>query len=507
MVRELLMAVDLGTSFVKSGVYDLNGECIAVASEAVRDERPAPGIFIQHGEELVDSVIRCIRKAADQIPDRMKDVEAIAFTGQMAGFMGVDKNWNDVTGWSCSLDTRFTPYAEKQMKQLSDEFLSISGTNSPLFSTKYEWFKNDYPREADRIAKYLMISGYVIGKLGEVPIDEAVMDGSFLAWTGLADVKNRSWSEVICEKLKIPERFLPRISQSNEIVGHLSKKAAETTGLRSGIALISGAGDKIAGCVGANVLKKGDMIFEAASYAGLSCLVDDFRPDYEQRYFDILDGAFPDDLYAHYYIPGSGITLNWFMDHFARKGEESLGEAFARMDAKVGQIPPGSEGLMAIGMMGGTAMPFDGALKGVWMGFNWVHREEHFYRALQESFSYAVSTAIDRINAKYPDCGQDTVKIIGGGARSRVWTQMLADVSQKTFERLDREDIALWGACLLAADGIGLFGDVRKAAEEHVHVKEVYRPNRELAGRYAELKEQYNRYAKELSPYCKALKS
>ncbi len=289
--------------------------------------------------------------------------------------------------------------------------------------------------------------------------------------------------------------------------GHLSKKAAETTGLRSGIALISGAGDKIAGCVGANVLKKGDMIFEAASYAGLSCLVDDFRPDYEQRYFDILDGAFPDDLYAHYYIPGSGITLNWFMDHFARKGEESLGEAFARMDAKVGQIPPGSEGLMAIGMMGGTAMPFDGALKGVWMGFNWVHREEHFYRALQESFSYAVSTAIDRINAKYPDCGQDTVKIIGGGARSRVWTQMLADVSQKTFERLDREDIALWGACLLAADGIGLFGDVRKAAEEHVHVKEVYRPNRELAGRYAELKEQYNRYAKELSPYCKALKS
>ena len=104
-------------------------------------------------------------------------------------------------------------------------------------------------------------------------------------------------------------------------MGHLSKKAAETTGLRSGIALISGAGDKIDGCVGANVLKKGDMIFEAASYAGLSCLVDDFRPDYEQRYFDILDGAFPDDLYAHYYIPGSGITLNWFMDHFARKGE------------------------------------------------------------------------------------------------------------------------------------------------------------------------------------------
>ena len=129
------------------------------------------------------------------------------------------------------------------MEKLSDEFLSISGTNSPLFSTKYEWFKNDFPGEADRIAKYLMISGYVIGKLGEVPIEEAVMDGSFLAWTGLADIKNRSWSETICKKLEIPQGFLPRISQSNEIVGRLSQKAAEAAGLRSGIALVSGAGD------------------------------------------------------------------------------------------------------------------------------------------------------------------------------------------------------------------------------------------------------------------------
>ncbi len=506
MKKELLAAVDLGTSYVKSGVYNLDGECIAGASEAVKNERPSPGIFIQHGEELVDSVIRCIRKIAEQIPERMKDVEAVAFTGQMAGFMGVDKDWNDVTGWSCSLDTRFAPYAEKQMKQFENEFLSISGTNSPLFSTKYEWFKNDFPEEAGKIAKYLMISGYVIGKLGDVPIEDAVMDGSFLAWTGLADVKNRSWSDEICNKLGIPKWFLPRISQSNEIVGYLSEKAAKATGLRSKIALVSGAGDKIAGCVGAGVLKKGDMIFEAASYAGLSCLVDEFRPDYEKRYFDILDGAFPGDLYAHYYIPGSGVTLNWFVDNFARNNNESLGDAFRRIDEKSDRLKPGCDGLMAVGMMGGTAMPFDGDLKGIWMGFNWAHKKEHFYRALQESFSYAVSTAIDRMNEKYPDCGQKTVKLIGGGAKSKVWAQMLADVSQKTFERLDREDVALWGACILAANGIGLIDNVGKTAEENVHVKEVYKPRESYAERYNELKQQYNRYAKELSPYCKGLK-
>lgn len=505
MKNELLMAIDLGTSFVKAGVYNLDSECIAIADEEVKSKRPSPGIFIQDGEELVNSVLRCMRKVAEQLQQRVKDVEAISFTGQMAGFMGVDKNWGDVTGWSCSLDTRYTPYADRQMEQLKDDFLAISGTNAPLFSTKYEWFKNDFPGEAEKIAKYMMLSGYVIGKLGEVPIEEAVIDGSLLAWTGLADIKHRSWSKVICDKLEIPEKFLPRVSQSNEIVGHLSAKAAELAGLRSGIPLVSGAGDKIAGCVGANILNKGDIIFEAASYAGLSCLVDDFRPDFEQRYYDILAGAYPGDMYAHYYIPGSGITLNWFMDTFARENGMSLGEAFAKMDAKVDQLQPGCDGLMAVGMMGGTAMPFDGNLKGIWMGFNWAHRQEHFYRALQESFSYAVSAAIDRIEEKYPDCEKKNVCIIGGGAKSKVWTQMLADVTQRTFERLNREDIALWGACMLAAHGIGLVEDVKKTAAEHIQVKEVYRPRPEYMERYQELKAQYIRYARELSPYCKDL--
>ena len=157
---------------------------------------------------------------------------------------------------------------------------------------------------------------------------------------------------------------------------------------------------------------------------------------------------------------------------------------------------------MAIGMLGGTAMPFNSDLKGIWMGANWAHRAEHFYRALLESFSFAAATAIGRINALYPQCGQDTVRIIGGGARSKVWTQMLSDVTQKKFERLDREDIALWGACLLAGSAAGLVEDIRKKSKEHIHVKETYEPRSELADRYKELRQQYVEYEKNLTPYC-----
>ncbi|MDD3795391.1 MAG: FGGY family carbohydrate kinase, partial [Lachnospiraceae bacterium] len=407
--------------------------------------------------------------------------------------------------WSCSLDTRYAPYAEKQLEQMAEKFLAVSGTSSPLFSAKYEWFANDFPLKSKQIAKYMMLSGYVIGKLGEVAIDEATIDGTLLTWTGLADVRNRKWSDVICEKLKISSNRLPRICTSDEIVGFLSETAAVNTGLRSGIPLISGAGDKIAGCVGANILNKGDMIFEAGSYAAVSCLVDDFRPDFKRKYFDVVAGAFPEDLYAHYYIPGSGISFNWFMDNFVRTKDEKLKDAFARMDENVEKIVPGCEGLMAVGMMGGTTMPFDGNLKGIWMGFNWAHKEAHFYRALQESFSYAIASAIERMEVMYPECPRKNVKVIGGGAKSKVWIQMLSDVSGRTFECIDREDAALWGASLLAAKGIGLVSDIKQKAAQFIHVKKTYCPQAEYRVQYQKLKDQYNRYAVELSPYCKNL--
>lgn len=97
MKEILLMAVDLGTSFIKAGVYNTESQCIAIEMEPVKDYRPKPGVFIQKGEELLASVIACMKKVGEKIGDRKKNIAAISFTGQMSGFMGVDKDWNDIT--------------------------------------------------------------------------------------------------------------------------------------------------------------------------------------------------------------------------------------------------------------------------------------------------------------------------------------------------------------------------------------------------------------------------
>lgn len=498
MEGTVLLAVDLGTSFIKVGAYDTKSRCIALEMEPVKDYRPGPGVFIQKGIELEESVVKCLCKVTERLGDRRKEVAAIAFTGQMSGFMGVDKDWNDITTWSCSLDSRYMPYAEKQMEKYKDMFLCTGGTNFPQMAPKYEWFKSEFPEESKKIAKYLMISGYVIGRLGDISVEEAVMDRSYTQWTGLADVQNDRWSEEICGAIGLDTGYLPGIVNSNQICAHLNKKTADLTGLTEGIPLVSGAGDKAAGCLGAAVVDYGDTIFEASSYGEISCCVPEYRADIMERRLDVIPSAIPGDFFTTHFVAGSGITLDWFMEQFIGNSGKSSKECFAYMEEKMRDIEPGCNGVMAMGLLGGSSMPLDGSLRGMFMGFDWSHGPEHFYKALLESFTYDFTLALGRIENLYPEYPIHHVSIIGGGAKSPVWTQMCAYVQNKTYMTLDREDVAMWGAAILAGNAVGVFPDLKETAKKYVHREKHYKPYPEMGVKYQKYMQLYKEYMEEL---------
>lgn len=505
MEKTLFMAVDLGTSFIKAGVYDTDSRCVAEALEPVKDYRPAPGVFIQKGGELFDSVLACMRAVADRLGGDAGAVAAISFTGQMSGFMGVSEDWEDITTWSCSLDSRYMPYADRQMERLRDQFLTIDGTNFPQMAPKYAWFAAEYPEQAKKIAKYLMISGYVIGRLGNLPIEDAVMDRSYASWTGLADINRDAWSAEICDAVGMERRFLPRIVNSNYICGSLDGEMARAVGLKSGIPLVSGAGDKVAGCLGAGAVSPGDMNFEASSYGEISCCVEEYRPELEERRLDVLAAAVPGLYYATHFIAGSGITLDWYVNSFVRRPEESLGDAFLRIEEKMLGLAPGSGGVMAIGLLAGSSMPLEGSLRGLWMGHDWSHGPEHFQRALLESFSYDFALALEKIRKLYPEYDLGCVKMTGGGAKSLVWPQMSADVSRMPYCTVNRKDVSMWGAAMLAGNAVGVFGDLKETARKYVSVERTYQPDPEMYARYQPYMELYRDYCAELLPFYKRL--
>ena len=505
MAEHLYMGVDLGTSFIKTAVYDLTGKQYAAASEPVADERPQPGVFLQHGEQLYESVCRCIAKAAGDLAEDAGRIAAIAFTGQMAGSMGVDGNWQDITTWSCSLDSRYLPYSARQLREFGEEFYRFSGTSSPVMCGKYEWFATDFPKEAERIRKYVMLNGYMIGKLSGIDIQDAAIDYSLIAWTGLADIKQGRWSEKICGELDIPLDLLPKIGGCSDIGGYLSKEAALRLGLPSGIPLILGAGDKVAGCIGAGVSHDGDKIFEASSYAALSVQVDSFRPDTAQKEFDIIGNIRRDRYYVHKYLQGSGITLDWFINEFVLQEGEKSADAFRRIEKLASKVPAGSDHMISIGLLGGSAMPFEPDQKGLFFGHTWSHGKGHFYRSLLEGFTFELAGLLSRVDAMYPEYTDGVIKLIGGGAKSGIWPQMMADVTGRTFAVLSRDDVALWGAALLGAAGIGDVPDIAETANAAVSVTALYEPDPVQNAVYRPYIEQYSRLRRELQNYYAAL--
>lgn len=497
MKEQLFMAVDLGTSFIKTGVYDLNGRCLASASESVQDERPSAGVFIQRGDMLWESAKNCMKKITRSLGTDAERICAMAFTGQMAGSIGVDENWNDITTWSCSMDSRYLPSAEYQRKCFADQMFTIGGTNSPVMCAKYDWFRNEFPDEHKRIAKYMMLNGYMIGKLSKQPIDEAKIDTTLITWTGMADIARRSWSEELCSSMGIDIQHLPEIVASTSVGGYLDADIAAELGLKSGIPLVMGAGDKVSGCVGANVLHPGELIFEASSYGAISCMAEETRLDADKRNYDIIGAADGLHYYAHKYIQGSGIVIDWFVREFF-DGDISKAEAAA-------EAAKGSGRMLSIGLLSGSAMPFDSEMRGAFLGHTLGNDRGGFYRALLEGFTYDLALTLESICSQYPEYKTDEIKLIGGGAKSAIWPQMLADVTGYRYSLLDRRDVALWGTAILAAAGVGATADITELSGRHVSKVKTFTPDAKANAAYAPYVRLYERCTRELHDIYAAL--
>ncbi len=494
-----IAAIDLGTSFIKTYIYSCNGDCVSNAERAVYIDSPKPGTFIQKGEYLFSAVLECLEKALKGFihPERLK---AIAFTGQMAGFMGIDEQLNDITGWSCSLDTRYYPYAVDILKKYNKELLEIAGTNSPLMAPKIKWFENEYPMEAKKISKYLMISSYIAAKFAKSSMDEITIDSSYITWTGLADINKCQWSEKLCSAFDIDIIKLPKIVKANEILGYLDEEYSRRLGLANDIALVSGAGDKVSGIVGTSFDKKGNLIFEASSYGAISCIAESFIPNMKTKNYDILPNAIDDKYILHKYIPGSGIVLKWFVDNYCNS------KSFMDLDLAASKIKAGSNGLLGIGLLSGSNMPFDEDIKGMFIGHNLAHRPEHFYRALLESYAYEIALTIDSIKELYHIEKFDSIKMIGGGADSLIWGQIIASVTNIRVDILSRSDVALWGAVLFAGNAIGVFDDIQATSENYISIKKCYYPIEEDVKKYQKYKELYIKLIKETKTYYKEIR-
>jgi len=495
MAKTYLIGVDLGTMGTKAAIFDTEGNLVSLAFEESKLFYPKPGWVEQDPDDIYFSSLRTIKDCLERSGVEPGQVAALAFDGQMAGIGTIDTQWQTPTVYDSWLDTRCAPYIDR-MSEHQDLIIENSG-GPPTYchGPKIMWWRDEEPEVFSRIHKFVVPGGYTAGRMAGLEGDDAFIDYTYLHFSCLSDVRKAEWSEDLCHLFNVPMEKLPRIVKPWEIIGQLTAEAAEGCGLLAGTPIAAGCGDQAAGMLGAAMVEPG-MVFDVAGTASVfSICLDQFTPDLEHQTL-FTARLVPEDLwYALAYINGGGLNLRWFRDEFAKQEKAEAAQkdesVYAMLDEAAAFVPPGSDSLLFLPHLGGRVTPSDPDLRGLWLGFTWSHRKEHFYRSLLESVAYEYAYYLDVEKSLLPDLEFKEARVIGGGSRSDFWNQIKADVLGIPYVQLNREECAVLGSAMVAGYAVGVFDDLKATAKRFVEPISRVEPRAEYHAYYRPLVDLY----------------
>jgi len=510
MQAPYLIGVDLGTTGTKAAIFDVSGNLIASAYEESTLHYPRPGWVEQDPNDFYAASVRTIRECLEKSSVHPRDVAAIAFDGQMAGVGTIDAEWGTPTPYDSWLDTRCKPYIEL-MKPHTDLIIErTGGPPSYCHGPKILWWKHERPEIFARVHKFVVPVCYTAGRMAGLKGDEAYIDYTHLNFASFCDTVKCTWDAELLSLFDVPLEKLPRIVSPWEIIGRVTEDAARDCGLLSGTPIAAGCGDQAAGLLGAAMVEPGIALDVAGTASVFSICTDRYVPDVQHKTLFTAHLVPPDLWYALGYINGGGLNLRWFRDELAREEKRVAREqgrsVYALLDEAASQVPAGCDALIFLPHLGGSVCPSRPDLRGLWLGFTWGHTKAHLYRAMLEAVAFEYATYMGIEKSLLPDLQFKEVRVIGGGAVSRLWNQIKADVLGIPYVQLNRQEYAVQGAAILAGYAVGVFSDLKATARQFVQETARIEPRAEyhafyqpFVALYASLLKEWDRVFEQLA--------
>jgi xylulokinase len=506
MTEKYLIGIDLGSSFTKCSIFDTQGNSLGAAKRDSHPDQPRSGVAEYDGPTLLQAVLESLKELMDKSRVSPGDVAGICLDGMISGTMGIDAAGDATTPYTTTLDLRFTPHLNYVLDNFHDIVRQKTGSGQPTIAPKMLWIRAEFPDVYDRTAKFVTISGYILGKLAGLSGNEAFVDYTYLWATGLSDTQNYAWSDELCRALDLPMEKLPRIVKSSEIIGSLSQAAAAATGLKAGTPIVAGSGDQSAGFIGAGITRPGRLADNAGTYPLVAFCADEFRPDMTNQMAEVIPSVIAGLWNPVSYIIGGGLTHHWFQENFGHAdaaAAQELGQGqtvYTVLDEKAGVVPPGSDKLIFVPHLGGRACPANTDYRGIWFGITWTHKRAHFYRSILESIAYDQYLSFQSLQATYPETEVTQITAYGGGSQSPLWNQIKSDVMGVPYVCLGREDLAAVGNAVLAGYALGIYDDMAATSERFVKRTTRYEPDPERHQFYRSYAEFYRRLLDQVEP-------
>jgi xylulokinase len=477
------IGIDSSTTATKAIVIDDRGEVIGVASSEYSFETPHPLWSEQHPSLWWTGTVNSIRQVLAETGIDPAAVKAIGLTGQMHGLTLLDEAgevlrpallWNDQrTGAECD---------EIRARLGKERLIQITGNDALTGFTapKILWVKNNEPEIYAKIKQILLPKDYVRFKLtGVYAADKAGGAGTLLF-----DVKARDWSPEVVTALGIDPAWLPKTYEGTAITGSVSAEAAAATGLMAGTPVVGGGGDQAAAAVGIGAVQEGVVSLSLGTSGVVFAALDQFAYEPDGRLHAFCH-AVPGKWHFMGVMLSAAGSLRWYRDTLAP------GVDFGELLIPAGDIAPGSEGLLFLPYLTGERTPHpDPLARGAFVGLTVRHTQPHLTRAVIEGVSFGLRDSFELMKgAGLANVRQ--VRITGGGVKSQVWRQILADVLNVELVTVNATEGAAYGAALLAGVGAGVWGDVKTAAESCIKQTGSTLPSAEGAAKYDEIYAQY----------------
>lgn len=460
--RDLVIGVDSSTTACKAIVVDTRGNVVASGRASLPMLKPRSTWHEQPADSWWEAACQALHEAIAQVDsDRLA---ALCIAAQRETFVVTDEDGHPLANALLWMDERSRGLLAEIDHQYGRERIHQE-TGKPLSANlslgKLYWLRKERPDLFAKSSRILDVHSFLAQHLtGRFATSWGCADPM-----GLFDMRESRWDEPLILAIGLRVDQFPEALPVGSLVGLVRPEAARQTGLPSGLPLIAGLGDGQAAGLGARAVSKGE------AYLNLGTAV--VSGTSSERYlvdpaFRTMTGGISGSCVLETVLLGGTYTISWFLDNFAGTGEAELASRGAPeeiWEAAAAKIPPGAAGLMLVPYWNSAMNPYwDASASGIMVGWRGIHGRAHFYRAILEGMAFEQRLHTEGVEAAL-EYSLHRFVAVGGGARSTLWCQIIADITGKPVFRAATSEATALGAAILAAAGVGLHPDVLAAAQ------------------------------------------
>ena len=450
--KDLLLGIDIGTTGTKCSVYDFTGNKVATSYQ----EYPMLHPCDNWTEQEPDQWWKAIKKNLQDIfKNQGIDSARIAVIGISStnAVLFVDENGEPLYNAITLHDQRSGRQVQWLKENIGEEEIRDCARNriaNGSFSLpNIRWMIENKPEVVKRAYKLLVPCGYAVHKLtGEFSINRSRM-----SLTLMSNIETGEWETSVVEKVGLPLRLLPKPYNSTDIVGGVTKEAAEATGLMQGTPVTAGVIDTVAATIGAGAVEDGDFALTIGSSGRICCISS--QPFDDLRLLNIY-GAFPNQYIIVQSTNNAGVSLRWFSDTFGREKAALLGEsAYECLNKEGEKAPVGAGGMIWLPYLAGEQSPiWNPKARGVFFNIGLSSDFGAFVRAVMEGVAFSQKDCLDIVVSQ--SSKPDIIPLGGGAANSPLWCQIFADILNVPVSSLLSNETETLGDIIIAAQAAGI---------------------------------------------------